>query len=302
MKLALGPNLFYWPRETLFAFYDEVAAWPVDIVYLGETVCAKRRSFKLEDWLDVAEKLRAAGKEVVLSSLVLLEAESELLTLRRQCAQTEYWLEANDWSAVRLREGQPFVGGPALNIYNRRSLAKLVELGLWRWVMPVELSRDALAAMRVDGVETEIFALGKLPLAYSARCFTARHHNLPKDFCEFRCIDYPDGLLLSSQEDQPFLTINGIQTMSAPVFNLLPEVPEMADLGVDVIRVSPQSQGTGEIVDCFHRVIRDPATRAEQQARLKSLLPEGTCNGYWHGRPGLEEQVRQDALAEAGVA
>jgi hypothetical protein len=34
MKLALGPVLYYWPRETLLSFYEQVADWPVDIVYL----------------------------------------------------------------------------------------------------------------------------------------------------------------------------------------------------------------------------------------------------------------------------
>ena len=39
MKLALGPLLYYWPREAVLAFYREAAGWPVDCVYLGETVC-----------------------------------------------------------------------------------------------------------------------------------------------------------------------------------------------------------------------------------------------------------------------
>lgn len=38
MKLALGPILYYWPREKLQAYYEEIAATPVNIVYLGETV------------------------------------------------------------------------------------------------------------------------------------------------------------------------------------------------------------------------------------------------------------------------
>jgi len=35
MKLALGPVLYYWARDTLLDFYQEIAATPVDIVYLG---------------------------------------------------------------------------------------------------------------------------------------------------------------------------------------------------------------------------------------------------------------------------
>ena len=50
--------------------------------------------------------------------------------------------------------------------------------------MPVELSRTTLREMLdalPEGVETEIFAYGRMPLTLSARCFTARSHNLPKD-------------------------------------------------------------------------------------------------------------------------
>jgi hypothetical protein len=55
--------------------------------------------------------------------------------------------------------------------------------------------RDPQAA-RPAGMETEVFAYGRLPLAFSARCFTARHFNLQKDDCQFKCIEFPDGLLI----------------------------------------------------------------------------------------------------------
>jgi len=89
---------------------------------------------------------------------------------------------------------------------------QLAKQGLKRWVLPVELSRQTLADMqrlRPDGVETEVLVYGRLPLAYSARCFTARAHNLPKDDCQFRCLDYPDGLPLSTREGEDFLVLNG---------------------------------------------------------------------------------------------
>ena len=43
MKLSLGPVLFYWDKEHLGRFYSDMAGLPLDVIYLGETVCAKRR-------------------------------------------------------------------------------------------------------------------------------------------------------------------------------------------------------------------------------------------------------------------
>ena len=65
MKLSLGPIQYFWSREQVFDFYERVAGAPVDIVYLGETVCSKRRALRLPDWLDIAARLNADGARVV---------------------------------------------------------------------------------------------------------------------------------------------------------------------------------------------------------------------------------------------
>ena len=57
MRLSLGPLLYYWSRDDTLAFYAEAAHWPVDIVYLGETVCSRRSLLRLPDWLDLGEAL-----------------------------------------------------------------------------------------------------------------------------------------------------------------------------------------------------------------------------------------------------
>ena len=291
-KLSLGPVPYYWPREALLDFYRRIAATPVDIVYLGETVCSKRRSLQKAEWLELAASLQAAGKQVVLSTLTLLEAGSELGTLKGLCEQRDFMVEANDLSAVQLLSGSaPFTTGPAVNIYNARTLSMLAGIGLQRWVLPVELSRDTLAEMqthRPAGVETEVFAFGRLPLAYSARCFTARAHNLPKDDCQFRCLDYPDGLLLSTREDQPFLVLNGIQTQSAHTLNLIHELDDLKRLGVDVLRISPQSVGTESIIEVFHACLHDAGGVAEAETELGKWMPVGPCNGYWYGAAGMQ--------------
>ena len=294
MKLALGPILYYWERETTFSFYDEIAASPVDIVYLGETVCSRRHALRPQDWLDVADKLAAAGKEVVLSSQALIESESDLKTLRRSPATENFQVEANDMGAVRLLSAAkiPFVAGPHVNIYNPQTLALLAELGATRWVHAggnVARGASPHAGSAPAGMETEVFAYGRLPLAFSARCFTARHHNLPKDDCQFRCLDYADGLTLKTREGQPFLALNGTQTQSASVYNLIGELDAMREAGVDVVRVSPQAFFTAKVLKLFREVMdnRLPAQTANQQ--MAKLMPDQACDGYWHGRPGIEQ-------------
>jgi collagenase-like PrtC family protease len=302
MKLSLGPLLYYWDSERVNAFYDAIAKSPVDIVYLGETVCSRRHLLRLDDWLEVARKLSDAGKEVVLSTQTLIESESDLKTLRKITANPNFRVEANDMGAVRLLANRvPFVAGPTLNIYNPQTLQLLAGMGATRWVMPVEMSGAALADMqrsRPDGMETEVFAYGRLPLAFSARCFTARHHNLQKDDCQFRCLDYENGLTLKTREGQPFLTLNGIQTMSARVYNLVGDLEELRSSGVDVVRISPQAYHSERILHLFRETLEQRLPPGLALSQMEKLMPEQPCNGYWHGKPGLDF-IPQPALAKS---
>jgi collagenase-like PrtC family protease len=294
MKIALGPVQYYWSRVTTMQFYESICDAPVDIVYLGETVCSRRHELRLPDWLEIAQMLDEAGKDVVLSTQVLLESGQDLTTMRKIAGNGRFQVEANDMGAVHCLEGKPFVAGPYLNVYSRPTLDILAGLGARRWVMPLEMGREGLAQLqqdRPDGMETEVFAYGRMPLAFSARCFTARHRNIPKDNCQYVCMDHPDGLLLRTRESEPFLVLNGIQTQSALVYNLLNELHDMRDLHVDVLRISPQSEHTVQIAGLFRQVADGALAGQEAFERMRPLMPAGPCNGYWYGKPGLEQLV-----------
>jgi collagenase-like PrtC family protease len=300
MKIALGPLQYYWSRVATLEFYAAVRDWPVDIVYLGETVCSRRHELRLPDWLEVAGMLAEAGKTPVLSTQVLLESGNDLSTLRKIVDNARHPVEANDMGAVQAMQGRPFVAGPFLNIYSKPTLEVIAAQGATRWVMPLEMGRAGLTRLQQDrpaGLQTEVFAYGRMPLAFSARCFTARNRNFPKDNCQYVCMDHPDGLLLETRESRPFLTINGIQTQSALVHTLIHALDELRDLGVDVVRLSPQSRHMDQVVTAFRLVLDGRESPAAAHARLLPLMPAGPCNGYWHGRPGLD--MVQDEVAAA---
>ncbi|MEK7737575.1 MAG: U32 family peptidase, partial [Pseudomonadota bacterium] len=204
---------------------------------------------------------------------------------------------ANDMGAVRLLAERElaFVAGPTLNVFNGETLRLLAGLGATRWVLPPEVGATQLRALQAErvgpasGMQTEVFALGRLPLAWSARCFTARRFNLQKDACEFRCLDFPDGLALATREGESFLTLNGTQTQSAKVYNLLLDLPALRSAAVDIARINPQAEHTAKLIDLFRRCNADLLAPQDAWEALRQYLPADPCNGFWHGRPGLEQ-------------
>lgn len=285
MRLSLGPLQYFWPRQRMLEFYADAAGWPVDVVYLGETVCSKRRELRLRDWLALADELTQSGREVVLSTLSLLEAESEVGSLRRLIDNGRFQVEANDWSAVQLcrQRGLPFVGGPTLNVYNHHTLRLLAEDGMRRWVPGVEHGSQSLAELLAASAaeagvvpELEVIAWGRLPLAWSARCFTARAFGTGKDECGFRCLDFPDGLPLATREGEALFVLNGIQVQGQGICDLAPEIPELRVLGASLLRLYPQEHGMDGVVQRFRTALTEPAA----VPRL------GAVNGYWRGGAG----------------
>jgi collagenase-like PrtC family protease len=290
MKFSLGPSQFFWPKAEVEAYYQQAKDSEADIIYLGETVCSKRRELRAKDWLGLAKDLAGnVDQEIVLSTMTLLESPSEIQTMRKLCDNGELLIEANDLSAVKIIHElkMPFVAGPAINCYNLATLKVLMKQGMSRWVMPVELSGDWLKTLLHQAeeenirsqFECEVFAWGYMPLAYSARCFTARSEDKAKDDCEYCCIKYPLGRKMNSREGERVFVLNGIQTMSGYQYNLINEVSDMSDIGVDIVRISADS------IEAFNKVSAFKKQLIQEQNYPLNGIEE--CNGYWHKIAGM---------------
>ncbi len=294
LRLSLGPVLFNWAPEAWRDFYFAMADCPeIDIVYLGEVVCAKRAPFFAPHLAEVTERLMAAGKEVVFSTLALVMNKQERQMVRSVAADTDLPVEANDVSALTYLKNRSHVIGPFLNLYNEETLRFFADRGAHRVCPPPELPEEALAVLadtcRAHGVEMEVLVYGRMPLALSARCYHARTHKLPKDACRFVCSEDPDGLDLRTLDEEPFLAVNGIQTLSYRRLALIQEIPRLQALGVSVFRLSPHSADMTQVARLFRAVLDGRLAMDEAVLKLEATQPAlPLTNGYFHDQPGAQ--------------
>ena len=301
MEITLGPVLFDWKREDLLKFYAEVADMPLETVYLGEVVCSRRRGLTLEDIKEVADTLKAKGKKVFLSTLAIVSTEEELSYIRG-LTELGHPIEANDISAVSiaLEKGLECAAGPHITTYNTDDIALLKRMGITRITFPVELPSEAVKYNTENcDISTEVFAYGKVPLAFSWRCYTSRAYGLTSSNCKFDCRKYPDGMDISSIDDEPIFNINGKSILSNDTYSLIEYIDELRGMKVGAIRISPQSVSTGEIVKIFRERVDGVIDKAEALSEVRRVTGDGLCNGWFRGRAGkdyLEEVEEKLAL------
>ncbi len=295
MKITLGPVLFNWPAEKWRDYHFRIAdEADVDVVHVGEVVCAKRMPFFESVLPEVVERLMAAGKEVVFSTLALVMNRVERKAVESVCEMAEEALvEVNDISALPRLGGRPHLIGPFVNTYNEMTLGWFARQGARRVCLPPELGGEAVrtltAAAGEAGMGTEVLVFGRMPLALSARCYHARAHNLPKDGCQFVCEKDHDGMDLKTLDGEAFLAVNGIQTMSHACLNLAGEIGALKEMGVEAIRLSPHDCDMVEVAEIFRELTHSRIDESEAMARLEALeLPFPFANGYFHGKPGAE--------------
>ncbi|MEO5337347.1 MAG: U32 family peptidase [Magnetospirillum sp. WYHS-4] len=290
-KLTLGPVLFNWAPEKWRDFYFQVAdEAPVDTVYVGEVVCSKRTPFFEPVIPDVVERLERAGKEVVFSTLALVMTEREMEGVRGLAdPESGLLVEANDVSAAALLKDRPHIVGPYVNVYNEGTLAYLADHGAVRVCLPPELPRESIAELAKTGrPDLEVIVFGRLPLAISARCYHARARGLSKDNCQYACGDDADGMALDTLAGEPFVAVNGTQTLSFSCCNLSAELAELQALGVGWFRLSPQDADMARVAHVFRDLLAGKEDAGGADERLAGLVPGMPfANGFYHGIEGL---------------
>lgn len=298
MDLTVGPNFFFWPAETVRAFYRDLSATPVARVVLGELVCSKRLPFWQGEIPGAVETLLAAGKEVAITSLALITMKRER-KLTSELRDLGLPIEVNDISALaHIPQGQPFWVGPLVNVYNEGTMRWLIRRGARRVCLPPELTLASIAVLarlgREEGVAVEVWGHGRLPLAISGRCYHARLHDRAKDSCQFVCGDDPDGRDVETLDGQPFLAVNGVQTLSQSTASMAHQVDALAAAQVAGLRLSPQSQGFIETCNAYSERLAGRMTPQDLERRIRPLVPghrlsdgfpAGPEGAAWSGSP-----------------
>jgi len=290
-KLTLGPLLFNWPVDKRRDFYYKIAdEADYDTVMLGEVVCSKRAPFLNTLWPDIIERLQAAGKEVVFSTQALLLSSREMNAMRELVSDEDMYFEANDISIATMLKGRRHMIGPMMNVYNEGTLETLAKGGADRICLPVEMSGTAtgiLAATGIMDIETHVF--GRMPLAIAARCYHARAHNLAKDSCQYVCDKDPDGMAVDTLDGDPFLSVNGTQTMSYTVCNLAAEIPKLMEVGVSRFRLSPHDINMVKLAEMFRGVVNGTTDPKEVLDATDGIIDGApNSNGFFYDEEGLK--------------
>jgi collagenase-like PrtC family protease len=289
-RLTLGPLLFHWSARKRHDFYLRIAdEAPIDTVYLGEVVCSKREPEFAAVRAEVIERLRAAGKEVVLSTLALVTTPAEVAAIQA-LAGGELLIEANDVAGVQLLGGRPFVVGPYINVFNEGARDFLVGRGAVRIVLPVEMPAQSIAVMVAGGagVEFELQVFGRQPLSVAMRCYHARAHARSKDHCQLVCGLDSDGMTARTIDGVDILTVNGTQTLTHGHAVLLAELEALRAAGVRHFRLSPQDLDMVRVATLYREVLagrREPGAAVAALRALTGDVPY--VNGFLHGREGL---------------
>ncbi len=285
MKISVGPAPSHWGRKKLESFYRELAQCPVDYVYLGETVCPNRSCFSLDFLNRLCDELTRAGKEVYVSSLTLVRSEKQYRNFM-DLAQRVQHIEINSPAFLGLAPHYHAVTGIFVNVYNSVTANILAQHKVERILLPCELNFKAIASItKKCTAATELIVHGHIPIGISSTCQTTRSLGRNGDGCKKVCQHYPEGMVLNAG-NRPMFRIDGPQTLSASTYCLVEYLLQLAQAGVDTVRILPQWNHTERIVCIYKDVLEHDRHCADAVEELKTISSGELCNGWFLGKAG----------------
>jgi collagenase-like PrtC family protease len=97
---------------------------------------------------------------------------------------------------------------------------------------------------------------------------------------------------------EPFLAVNGTQTLSHSCLNLAGEIGAMRDMGIACFRLSPQDCDMVAVARLFRDVADSRVDGPAALGRLGAIMPEMPfSNGFFHGMEGMRLTHRAGGAA-----
>ena len=235
-QLTLGPVLFNWAPEALARLLFPHRRRGAGCERLSRrSDLLQARAIVRAHLAEVSERLTRAGKTVVYSTLS--EVMSKLdRNLVETSALPKAWSKPMTARRCFICAGGRITSAPSSTpITSTRSPclpAMARATSACRRKCRARPSARSRRRRRSSAFRLEVQVFGRIGLALSARCYHARAHGRTKDSCHFVCDEDPDGMALRTIENAPFLTVNGIQTMSHDYLNLAGELSDLEAMGV----------------------------------------------------------------------
>ena len=238
MRKSLAPAPLNLGKERLFHYYARAIDDGFDEFYLGEVSCPRRGAESRRLLLDLARLIKDRGKTLFISSYALVTEMGQIDGIQDILLLAD-GLEVNNLAFLELGFDRRLIAGCFLNIYNSQAATLYKGLGFERVVLPPDLRLESIVDIaEFSGIEVEVLARGRKPLALSRRCYTLRALGLSDDQCAMNCFSYPHGLSLDT-----IFRLNGREVFSEKVCSLREDFTILEDAGVEVLRFEGDHSG-----------------------------------------------------------
>ncbi len=293
-----------------------------DAVYLASARYGMRRradNFSEEDLPRVVEYAHGHGVDVHVTVNTMMTDE-DIDDLHRYFSVLEAAgvdaVIVGDMGALSVaREAAPSVAihlSTQASCMNAASAKLYASLGVKRIVLAREMSLAAIAEMRrrlPEEIELEAFVHGAMCMAYSGRCLISDHlagRGANVGHCAQPC-RWKYALVEETRPGQYFpieQDERGSFIMSSNDMNMLSHLQELADAGVNSIKIEGRAKGAyyvASVVNAYRHVL-DGGSADAWQAELETTSHRPYCTGFYFGDPGQNQGTVEYARSHQMIA